>query len=175
VNGVIDNVSLLPSTFGNYDPRPGICVTDHWRYNVLNFYIYGKAAWNPDLNVDQVVSDFIEHYSGPAADPMIKFWQLMEAGWTKFGLDPDFMPEESKLTAPDLIHGWVRNIRYVIPNRRVFDELEGHLRDARHSAASAYPQPLKAEYMPYLERVQLLERAIAGWPSATADTKYMHD
>ena len=47
INGVIDNVSLLPSTMHHYDQRPDIIVTDHWRYNILNFYIYGQSRLEP--------------------------------------------------------------------------------------------------------------------------------
>ena len=174
VNGVLDNVSLLPSTLDQYDFRPNLFLTDHFRYNIINMYVFAKAAWNPDLDVDSVVGDFIKHYYGSAAEPMEKFWALMEDGWTKFGSDPAFMPEDKKLATSKAMHTWVKNIRYVIPNRRVFDGLEQHLKEARHLAASAYNQPLKAQYMPYLERVQLLERAIANWPTTETDTKWGH-
>ena len=46
--------------------------------------------------------------------------------------------------------------------------------EARLLAASASDQPLKAQYMPYLERVQLLERAIAVWPSTKPDARPTH-
>ena len=174
INGVIDNVSLLPSTMHHYDQRPDIIVTDHWRYNILNFYIYGKAAWNPDLDVDITVNDFIEHYYGPAAEPITSFWSLMERGWVQFSQTPEFMPDDALLKRPETIHGWVFNIRHVIPNRRIFDRLSSHLHEARLLAASASDQPLKAQYMPYLERVQLLERAIAVWPSTKPDARPTH-
>lgn len=174
VNGVIDNVSLVPSTFDRYDPRPGIAQTDHWRYNALNFYVYAKAAWNPDIDVDATVADFITHYYGTAAAPMTEFWRLMEQSWTRFGQDPEFLPEDDSLRDPESVHGWVGNIRYVIPNQQVFDRLEAYLREARHLAAATYDQPLKPVFMPYVERVQLLERAIATWPTTKADTKLLH-
>jgi hypothetical protein len=63
----------------------------------------------------------------------------------------------------------------VIPNRDVFDRLSKHLADARFLAASAYDQPLKVKYMPYVERVWLFERALALWPSTEARHKYKHD
>ena len=174
INGVIDNVSLVPSTMHHFDHRPDLFVTDHWRYNILNFYIYGKAAWNPDLDVDVAVSDFIERYYGPAAAPMKEFWTLMEQGWVQFGRMPEFMPDDELLQRPETIHGWVLNIRHVIPNRRIFDRLSARLQEARFLAASASDQPLKVKYMPYLERVQLLERAIAVWPSTKPNARPTH-
>ena len=98
----------------------------------------------------------------------------MEQGWVKYGETPEFMPSDKSLRRPETIHSWVFNIRHVIPNRRTFDRLCDHLQIARIRAASASDQPLKAKYMPYLERVQLLERAIAVWPSTKPDARPKH-
>ena len=175
VNGVVDNVSLVPSTLDRYDLRPAICMTDHWRYNIMNFYTYAKAAWDIDLDVDASNRDFIAHYYGPAAEPMGHFWTHLEDAWTGFGQKPEFMPENEELNDPRKIHSWVQNLHYVIPNRDVFNVLVDDLERARYLAASAYSQPLKAEFMPYLERVQLLERALSVWPSTSPTASYMHD
>lgn len=174
VNGNVDNVSIQPSTLGLYDKRPGINVVDHWRYQLLNFHVYAKAAWEPAGTVDAWIADWLKHYYGPAAEPMSRFWKLLEEAAVQFGRDPAFMPEDKKLADPKVVHTWLLNIRYLIPNQRVFEELEGHLHRARHRAAAAYDQPLKAEYMPYLDRVQLLERALAGWKSTSSDFRYLH-
>jgi hypothetical protein len=155
INGVFDCCGLTPPHQDKYTGTP---VRDNkWLHHLLNFHIFVKAAWNPDLDVDATMDDYLKHYYGPAAEPMRRFWDLMEETTLKFGLDPAFMPEDEELTTPPAIHEWLWNTRYLIPNRRIYDQLEGCLADARHQAASACNQPLKVEYMPYLERVQLLE------------------
>ena len=44
----------------------------------LNYYVYAKAAWNPGVDVDETVSDYIKWYYGPAAEPMAEVWDLIE-------------------------------------------------------------------------------------------------
>ena len=150
---------------------------DDWNFNVLNFYVYAKAMWNPDIDVDATIKDFCRYYYGPAAEPMDKFWKLIEQSWSNFGLHPDFIPDDEKLAAnPRHFHGrWKKsmNIKWLIPNHRVFEQLDNYLHEARHMAASAYnPPPMKlygktyAEYMPYVTRIQLLERFISFWPTS---------
>jgi hypothetical protein len=156
LNGVVDNVSLAPANL-------------LWFNNRLNFYVYAQAAWNPDLDVEAVVADFIQHYYGPAAEPMAKFWKLMEEATTKFGMDPDFMPEDQALADPNVVHGWMMDVRYLIPNRPVFDQARGYLREALSCVASAHGEPLKPEYTPYVFRVQALESAIASWSPPPRD------
>ena len=155
----------------------GAYTGDGWHLNVLNHYIYGKSLWNPELDVDATIKDFCKYYYGPASETMEQFWLLMEKSWSNFGLDADFMPEDEKLAAdPRHFHGrWRRpmNIRWLIPNQQVFEKLDKYLHDARYLAAEAYnPPPMKlysktyAEYMPYVTRIQLLERFLSLWPTS---------
>ncbi len=145
INGVVDNVSLQPNSL-------------KWYYNRLNFYIYGKASWNPDLDVNSVVSDFIEHYYGPAAEPMAKAWILLEQATTKFNLHPDFMTEDGSYRSVREIHGWMRDagVRKLIPNRRVFDQLMQYFKEATELVAAKTNQP-------YRFRIALLKSKIAEW------------
>ena len=158
-------------------PGVGLYSGSDWAFNTINFYIYGKAMWNPNLDVDATIKDFCKYYYGPAAELMEKFWLLMEQSWSNFGLHPDFIPEDEKLAAdPRHFHGrWRRsmNIRWLIPNRQVFDKLDKYLHEARYLAAEAYnPPPMKlyrktyAEHMPYVARIQLLERFLSLWPTS---------
>ena len=172
IRGNVDNVTLTPANMELYDDRPGLFLTEQWRYNLLDFHIYARACWNPDLNVKETVADFIERYYGPAARPMARFWERLEAMTVRFGADPNNAPEDRQLAGPVEIHGWLKNIRGLIPNRQNWEELEADLREARHRAATAYKEPFKARYMPYVERVQLLERALAVWESTTTETTY---
>jgi len=150
IRGVVDNVSLAPANL-------------HWLNNRINFYIYGQAAWDPDVDVDAVLADFFKHYYGPAEEPMAAFWRLIERATTKFGADPAFMPETPTLAAPAVVHGWMMDINYLIPNRAVLDPATRLLRDALSHVTTATGEPLKAEYTPYVFRLRALESAIATW------------
>ncbi|NUN95766.1 MAG: DUF4838 domain-containing protein [Candidatus Omnitrophica bacterium] len=154
--GIVDNVSLHPSSLYSYNNR-------------LNYYVYAKAAWNPDQDADALRRDFIRHYHGPAAEPMERFWNLAEDSWTRFGQDPDFLPEDPRLADPNLIHGRTLDAmnvvtpqapshsidpRFLIPNRRVYDQMTGHLEQAERLAAN----DKMASF-----RVGLIRAVISGW------------
>jgi hypothetical protein len=158
VNGVLDNVTLNPGSL-------------QWHNNQLNFYVYGKASWNPDLNVDELTADYIRAYYGPAAGPMTKAWQLLEDSTRKYGADSAFMPDDPSLAKSRAIHGRVRDmeeaaatdagtasgrdVRYLVPNRDVFDDLMRHLDEAGRLAALAAGKP-------YAGRVLALRCIIAS-------------
>jgi hypothetical protein len=155
-NGVVDNVSLQPDSLYSYNNR-------------LNFYTYARASWNPDLDVETLQKDFIHHYYGAAAEPMEQFWRLMEDSWTRFGLDPAFMPEDVRLADPTLLHGRILDAmnvvtpeaasgsidpRFLIPNRKVYEEAAGFLLEAEQSAGDAQP---------YRFRIGILKALIETW------------
>jgi hypothetical protein len=170
--GNVDNVTLTPAQMEMYDDRPGLFITEHWRYNLLDFHIYAKACWNPNLEPKSAVADFIENYYGPAAVPMARFWKRLEGMIRAIDRTDEFAVDEAQLGRPEQIHGWLKNIRNLIPNRACWDSMESDLREARHLAARGYQQPLAARYMPYVERIQLLERAVDVWDSTTVESIY---
>ena len=43
-------------------------------FQSLRIYLQGKLAWNPTVNVDETISDFMEHYYGAAAKDMRRFY-----------------------------------------------------------------------------------------------------
>jgi hypothetical protein len=165
ITGTIDNVTLTPPS--RKSPYT------HWKNNYLNFYVYGKAAWDPYRDIDSVVNDFIDHYYGPAAEPMKRFWVLMEKVTLKFGLDPDFMPDDKALTTPPAIHEWMWNIRYVIPHRRCYDQLKTHL-DLANELARSSPLAPKGNRLPYLERIEILQNWLALWEKTKTDDKWSY-
>lgn len=50
----------------------------HWANQGLNFYVAAKLAWNPDLDVDQLLDDYFTRFYGTAAAPMRRYWQRWE-------------------------------------------------------------------------------------------------
>jgi hypothetical protein len=159
ISGVVDNVTLGPNTL-------------HWQNNVINFYLYAKAAWNPALDVDGTLDDFLRSYYGPAAKEMGEVWRGLEESGRKFGSDPAFQPEDARLADRKVIHGRMRDfadtqpgphgnasahdIRYLIPNGKVFERIMRPLRSAEE-AVSASPDPAQRL------RVKALRAVVAGW------------
>ncbi|MFO1021836.1 MAG: DUF4838 domain-containing protein, partial [Planctomycetales bacterium] len=161
VRGMVDNVSLEPHTL-------------HWFNNLRNFYIYGKAAWNPDLDVDAVLQDFDRHFYGPAAESMTQAWSLIGEATRKYGQSPEFMPENSSYAKPQAIHGRMRDIEslpgnvhgvnlehqaeYLIPNREVYSRLARLTGDALARVEAA-----RNPDAPYAERVLALKAIVDSW------------
>ena len=168
ITGTIDNVTLSPPS--RKSPYK------HWKNHYLNFYIYGKAAWNPDLDVDATAADFLRHYYGPAAGPMKKFWAAMEETTLKFGLHPDFMPEDDALTTPPAIHEWMWNIRYVVPNRRVYELLSKFL-DRAEERISFFQGNIQSEdskNAAYMERIAFLQNWLALWETTKTEERWSY-
>ncbi|HOF40409.1 MAG TPA: DUF4838 domain-containing protein [Candidatus Hydrogenedentes bacterium] len=163
--GTIDNVTLSPPSRSSYE---------HWRYNMLNLYLYAKAAWNSEVNVDATVADVIEKYYGPAAGPMAEFWSELERATLHFGMHPDYMPDDAALTTAPAIHEWLWNIRYLVPNQPVYERLVTHLADARILAAKAENQPMKTDRMIYGERVGILQDYLAFWEITPTEERWTY-
>ncbi|MBI5093557.1 MAG: DUF4838 domain-containing protein [Candidatus Hydrogenedentes bacterium] len=153
VNGVVDNVSLEPGSL-------------HWLNNLPNFYAYAKAAWNPDRPPDEVLSDFVTHWYGPSAKPMLEVWRGLETATRKYGLDPEYMPSDQALAAPAVVHGRMvdaplppnsgpgADIRLLIPNETVARRLLALLDEA---------QSLAGERAPYAIRVKAVSALVRAW------------
>jgi len=161
VQGMVDNVSLQPGTL-------------HWFNNLRNFYIYGKAAWNPDLDVDATMKDFDQHFYGPAAEPMVEAWSLIDEATRMYGRSPGFMPENAAYAKPQAIHGRMRDIEslpgnvnavnlehqveYLIPNREIYSRLAHLTRDALARAEAARP-PVSL----HAKRMMALKAVVDAW------------
>lgn len=55
---------------------------NNWGVHGLGYYIANKLMWNPDADVDAVLSDFFEKAFGPAAQPVRRYY----ARWAPEGL-----------------------------------------------------------------------------------------
>ena len=51
----------------------------HWACETPSLYIAGRLMWNAGADVDALLRDFNEHFFGPAAGPMGRYLQLMDA------------------------------------------------------------------------------------------------
>ena len=57
--------------------------SQHWGTQGLNFYLYSRLAWDPTLDVEQLVEEFCRLGFGPAAATMIDYYALLEAAAAK--------------------------------------------------------------------------------------------
>jgi hypothetical protein len=68
-------------------------------YEHLNDYVFYKFHWNPDLDIEAVLRDYYQKCYGPAAVPMGKFWDEIEAKFPTYrgrvvdtGMGPEKLP-----------------------------------------------------------------------------------
>lgn len=50
----------------------------NWGAQHLNFIVYPRLLWDADLDVDAYVAEFCEKFYGPAAEPMLRYYTLLE-------------------------------------------------------------------------------------------------
>ena len=55
--------------------------TDLYQFNLLNYYVFGKVAWNNRTDVEKLLQDYCGKMFGPAAAPMRKFIDRVEELW----------------------------------------------------------------------------------------------
>jgi hypothetical protein len=105
--------------FADYDT----CVND-WGANGINFYVLAKLLWNPEQNVDEIIDDYLRHGFGPAAEPMRRYFTLLEATTSKMTAETD----------PEVF--WY----YQIPRfwtAAVFQSAHAHLKSADEATAGS--------------------------------------
>ena len=50
----------------------------NWGTQGLNLYLYSRLAWDPSLDVDELVAEFCELAYGPASSTMLRYYKLLE-------------------------------------------------------------------------------------------------
>tara|TARA_B100000029_G_scaffold515343_1_gene621881 strand:- start:231 stop:2477 length:2247 start_codon:yes stop_codon:yes gene_type:complete len=50
----------------------------NWGTQGLNLYLYSRLAWDPALDVDELVAEFCELAYGPASQTMLRYYKLLE-------------------------------------------------------------------------------------------------
>jgi hypothetical protein len=53
---------------------------NNWGPHGRGYYIANKLMWNPDAGVDALLDDFYEKAFGPAAEPMRRYYERLDAG-----------------------------------------------------------------------------------------------
>ena len=84
----------------------------------LNMYAYARLAWNPDLELEEIVADFCDHYYGEASKPMQAYWNLLEEGLREsWQSDAPIDWRDKQRTA--LIHKVLSSVKDPIAKRRI--------------------------------------------------------
>jgi hypothetical protein len=58
---------------------------NYWGQLGANYYVMAKLLWNPDQDVEPLLADYFTHAYGPAAEPMKRCFDALEAAFTKKG------------------------------------------------------------------------------------------
>ncbi len=52
-----------------------------WTMNTLTFWLYSKLCWNPDEDIDALITEFCDKVYGEASEPMQEYYRLIRQGW----------------------------------------------------------------------------------------------
>ena len=82
-------VQMTPRAYGRYFTRMApfivgaFCESESDRaiYNYLNYYVFARIAWNPDTDVDALISEHHRLMFGAAAPMMAEFYDALERKW----------------------------------------------------------------------------------------------
>jgi hypothetical protein len=131
----------------------------------LNFYVWGKLLWDPDIDVDALLQEYYQKFYGPAALPMKKFfkraaevWAYGDHGKKCLKLSNDFQ---------DKIKGWGELHKISSSGKspwetlftpEILNELASYLNEAKKLALET----------PYKERVEFVEKGFSYTQEASA-------
>ncbi len=116
-----------------------------WVANRLTIYAAAQALWNPTLPPEAILTDWMQTLYGPAAEPMLAHYRLLESAW--LGLE---QPLTYFLHPPVAFAG-----KFLTPER--ISTASEHLQIARKLAQG---EPRR------LAQIELEARLFARWQSA---------
>ncbi len=90
------------------------CCMHHWATQGLNYYVFAKLHWNPNLHVDRLIDDYCRSGFGPAWEQVKKYFMRMEHLSNEWALEAKNYPRSY---TPEII-----------------SELSGILDDAKEAA-----------------------------------------
>ncbi len=69
----------------------------------LNLFFRGQLMWNPDANVDALLSEFYPKFYGPAAEPMAAYWNAIFAAWKNTAVTEHEYMAAPAIYTPELV------------------------------------------------------------------------
>ena len=55
--------------------------SDRWSYNYLNYYVFSRVCWDPQVDVEAILAEHHRLMFGSAAKPIAAFYDLLEEKW----------------------------------------------------------------------------------------------
>ena len=55
--------------------------SDHWVYNYLNYYVFSRLCWNPELDIETMLAEHHRLMFGAASNEMAEFFDTLESCW----------------------------------------------------------------------------------------------
>jgi hypothetical protein len=80
-----------------------------WGINALQFWLFEKLFWNPDADIEQLKSDFIRKAYGNAAEPMKRYYDLIEQGWNSDSSPIGYNASESTYIGKLIIEAGIKD------------------------------------------------------------------
>ena len=62
--------------------------SDRWIYNYLNYYVFSRLCWNPEVDVEAILAEHHRLMFGAAAKEMAEFFDTLESCWMKVVANP---------------------------------------------------------------------------------------
>lgn len=75
----------------------------HFGTQALNFYVYPKLLWNPQLDVRTTIEDYCRYAYGPAAEPFLKYYDLLQAQMDGQGYINGSIAEVPQVLTPSVV------------------------------------------------------------------------
>ena len=91
-----DIPQIAPRAWANYYRAVAPFVTgafaesesDRWIYNYLNYYVFSRLCWNPEVDVEAILAEHHRLMFGAAAKEMAEFFDTLEKCWMKVVAKP---------------------------------------------------------------------------------------
>ena len=129
--------------------------TDQWIYHYLNYYVFSRVMWDSKTDIDAVIDEHHRLMFGKAAQPMKRFYAMLERKWVDEMVGRIIETDVGPVTAPPAeTEIWTRV--YGPETRACLDSL---LRDA---AASVEPGSIEAKRIAFF-RKEYYDRLVAGF------------
>lgn len=115
-----------------------------WLSTGLNWYVRSKLAWNLKQNPADIEKDFCDNFFGPAARPMLSYYQTIENAMQQ--------------TNSHALSGTPDDLTALLP-RTLMDKCGGYLADAQRLAATEPYNTRVAAFRGHYDRMDAYARA----------------
>ena len=148
---------MAPYTIGAFAESE----TDSWFFNHLNYYVFGKVAWDNGADVDAIIRDYHVRMYGAAAAETESFFDDLEEMWLRKVAARSVETPEGPITRPPSVH-------------TIWTEVYTTNEIARWEALLDSAAAKLSAGSPEARRLALMRREMLT-PMATACRRYLRD